>query len=70
MFLQLEVYGMDTKKQARSWTTEELARYGKATAAGYLPGMQEDESPSRDEWTTQRHLQAAKMRSQVFVPGF
>ena len=61
---------MATRKGPRAWTSKALADYSKASASGYLPGVQDVDAPCQDEWTTQRHLQAARMRSQVFIPGF
>jgi hypothetical protein len=61
---------MANKTDSNAWTRKQLANFGKASASGYVPGLQNDDVPTQDEWTTQRHLQAAKMRTQVFIPGF
>lgn len=61
---------MSAQKRPNPWTQEQLKAYGRASANGYLPGVIDDQAPIEDVWTTQRHLQAAKMRSQVFIPGF
>jgi len=61
---------MATDKESKVWTQRQLAKFSEAAASGYVPGLQNDDNPTQDEWTTQRHLQAAKRRTQVFVPGF
>lgn len=61
---------MATQKRFNGWTPQQLTDYSRAAAAGYLPGIEDTGATVRDEWTTQRHLQAARMRSQVFMPGF
>jgi hypothetical protein len=61
---------MATKKGSNAWTCKQLTDFGNAAASGYVPGLHNDDVPTQDEWTTKRHLQVARMRTQVFVPGF
>lgn len=61
---------MAVQKRSNVWTKEQLQAYGKASAAGYLPGVMDSEAPTDDVWTTERHLRMAQLRTQVFIPGF
>jgi hypothetical protein len=54
------------RTRSQAWTPKQLVQFSDALGSGYGPGLAEGSVVVGDRWTTQRHLQAATLRGQVF----
>jgi hypothetical protein len=54
-------------KQSQIWNSENLVKFATNLSSGFLPGNSAPAPKTGDTWTTERHLQVAKMRAQAYL---